>query len=107
MKVDVVLVEYEAAARRRGWKWKATTRLQRQEMSWAPCGIGLPASLPEVCAMLTSVLHENAVAGIFQSRWTQRSLPLARLHWGCNESADSCCRVLPAKTSLCFKQSVL
>lgn len=69
--------------------------------------VSLPASLPEGCAMLTSVPHEKAVAGLFQSRWTQRSPPLARLHWGCNESVDSCCCVLSEKTSLCFKRPVL
>ena len=59
MKVDVVLMECEAAARRRGWKWKATSRLQRQEMCCTPCGMSLLASLPEVCATLTCSPREG------------------------------------------------
>ena len=30
MKVDVVLMECEAAARRRGWKWKGTNRQEER-----------------------------------------------------------------------------
>ena len=50
MKVELVLMECEAAAGRRGWKWNATAPLQRQETSCAPCGPAFqPHSRRGVC----------------------------------------------------------